>query len=1071
MPATGSGYGNRPAHVKAKRKRPSDAQVVARALRTGGGIPGVGSVVRAPTRRPASRRQVTRRASRAGATIPVVGAAIGAPARAPALARERKIQRRLDRIVRAAGQTGSPYPVGAASDIYLAPAMQKLLRQQRRAQQRGFGAAASYYHRHPEAARSSVIRRRDLSASDQEKNLYATKPYEILTPEGTAKLMRAGAPAPDIQALARTIQEGGLLAGRHSIAERKARNMAPMLKVLEQLQRGQYLAGGVIHGVKQGDPLGAIEHGYKGAMLQEKYTPGKEIVGKGGGALGAFARFGLDVVADPTTWITLGGASVVGKTAAKAAIRVEAQAARTAYKLALNQGVSRATARKLARDAGRREGRKAFDAQMAAGGGRRGITVGVAGGRTLRRLGHRAAPNVSQRLARRRGGRSARERIAQERPAAAPLTRATAGLAEAQSRGVRRLLGADRVETTGRAARRVMGWHGGVRQPDVARGEIGDLKAIRREARSAEEHGVRMSIARANLGRKLSDDEDALIINAIERDKLSLIDDPDLRAVAKHYRDDFRYRFRRESRQGVTAARTGQKSREEIRWEPGVQRHGQQRKKLVRRYQQTGEEIQRVERRVKELEDEATELQRKHVMAQEDPLNESSYIKSHVPERAARRKRAVQIGDEIHEARKVIAQAQRQQRKLRGAIRKQQHQLGRAKSRHAAAVAERKKKARGYFARVPEENVQATKTLTQQLAEPLRPKREHIAPAEPKPVSSRFRKHTATREELQAGSETEQAGIARASTKSGVSVAYRGISGARGERAGFINRQVAERFGEKVPSNFDKDTMAALHADNKSVYKVERGKLIKVDDIDEIRRGQRSGGLTGALREGEERAARYRYLKAEGMTPPQIRKAMQREPSRGRYVVLRDPIVAEARKGEKTWDTEAAGQLYDVAMRGFKSLALATPQYLARNMAGDLFNAWTEENAFRLMRNSGQAQKALHQLGRYERSIAKGAKGEKKLSKVGQLEAAGRKFAGLLPSNKRWVKLTPEQAREIAGPSADRLYQAMRRGNPDLSKDEIRAQIERNLTQRQDPGAASRAARRADGRRPPGPLP
>ena len=121
-------------------------------------------------------------------------------------------------------------------------------------------------------------------------------------------------------------------------------------------------------------------------------------------------------------------------------------------------------------------------------------------------------------------------------------------------------------------------------------------------------------------------------------------------------------------------------------------------------------------------------------------------------------------------------------------------------------------------------------------------------------------------------------------------------------------------------------------------------------------------------------------------------------------------------------------RLCDKPHRGFKTGALLTPGYLVRNLLGDLWNAHTEENVFRMGRNLLRGQKALE--------------------RARTLRARAAQLPQVDPREQAHDQAHDEQASEFH------------------SRDEPQGHAQ--ARGRRDGG---RAARRALRRRPPGPLP
>jgi hypothetical protein len=241
-----------------------------------------------------------------------------------------------------------------------------------------------------------------------------------------------------------------------------------------------------------------------------------------------------------------------------------------------------------------------------------------------------------------------------------------------------------------------------------------------------------------------------------------------------------------------------------------------------------------------------------------------------------------------------------------------------------------------------------------------------------------------------------------------------GRSIARGSSASALNTKLIQDLGEQVPRGASKQELHDLLAGGKSVYRVRRGKLERLDPETHyaqiVNAGKRSRTITAqqparASREGPAVASATTHV-----TPRELERLKGTGAGGGQYAVLSDAQVARVRKRDIA-SHSTIGQLYDLPVRAFKSVALTTPAYLIRNLVGDSYNGWTDERGWRQLRNVARGQKALGALGRKEKSLRKFQVDPKE---VGRFTDAARKLRDVLPGDRHTVKLTTEQAAQIA---------------------------------------------------------
>jgi hypothetical protein len=124
----------------------------------------------------------------------------------------------------------------------------------------------------------------------------------------------------------------------------------------------------------------------------------------------------------------------------------------------------------------------------------------------------------------------------------------------------------------------------------------------------------------------------------------------------------------------------------------------------------------------------------------------------------------------------------------------------------------------------------------------------------------------------------------------------------------------------------------------------------------------------------EVRGAKLKFVDDKAEAQQLIAKAVEGKASKGaEYVVVNRALKTRLRGGAPTEEFHAAERGVDVVTGGFKRVATATPGFHARNLIGDLQNAYLGQNLPGLLMNVGRSAKALHQLSKRE----KAALGEK----------------------------------------------------------------------------------------------
>ena len=277
-------------------------------------------------------------------------------------------------------------------------------------------------------------------------------------------------------------------------AQQQAMKLAPVLSVLEQTTRP-------IHGIAAGTR--AAIHGKnvahaagRGFSLKDKslFSDVLKDLGVKGPTAG-IAGFALDVVLDPTTYVTGGAGSVAGRTASKAASRVERKA--------LAAGLTAEQAKRFGEFAGKQAARRAGTA--------RGVDMRIAG---------RSLPGVTR-------------------------ATATAGRAAARASGKpgRAVSG---------AARKIAGdFSTGVVPEGIDRGTYGAIRSATRTARSTssrEIYKVRQQAAAVN--RAIGDKDYQSVLDAIEAGTVRSLP-ADLKQAAQFLEARFKYAKRVEQQAGI----------------------------------------------------------------------------------------------------------------------------------------------------------------------------------------------------------------------------------------------------------------------------------------------------------------------------------------------------------------------------------------------------------------------------------------------------------------------------------------------------------------------------------------
>ena len=814
----------------------------------------------------------------------------------------------------------------------------------------------------------------------------------------------------DVALYAGLIDKHGLTAASRIFKTHKevrdAASKAKALKVLEQVMRPGYAIGGAARqDVKELKRQGlsgllsvkpnpkAIHAAKRGFQLKDRYL-GSDVLKEAGwkpkSGLGKAARgivgFGLDVAWDPTSYVTLGTGSVAEHAAVKAAIR----SAEKGAKLEAERLAPRVAAGELTRKQAKAQVKAKGD-QLQRGllrkaeregrtGGTKGLRIKVAGGKSLRRTIRRAG-------------------LESKRAPLAPLTRATAGARKAGDFLTAPLRG-EATADLGKAGRAVGSeLHAGVRPHDITTKHFGQVKSLRREQRAESEANARRIAARANslLGR-LDPEEAKQVIDAIEADKVGHLRSKPSRVVTRKGGRQVRLPGRagaakplkaskRHPIEGVRSRGTRQNPdrlydvanqlRSDLRY---LNRVGRRSGLLAGQVGKHGRTREMVELSAKATPGRSTAAVRARLKPalRDRALARSALAQAETPaERQIAKNRLARAEQKVANLRKPLVR-EAESKQARGRLREiRQERFG------------QQGEAKGFFPRVREEDV-GQKGLLKRMAEGTEGDVPRAEPGGTKAGTGIRRQHRKTRAGLAKGSADERAVAESLTSDVRESLSRYGSSVSRAAGLRNLNTKLVQEVGTKLPRNMSRGEFEALKKQGKSVYRVRRGELEKVTDFEMATkaagRHEAVGAAPGQAVKGGVKGA---GVKTTGKQATGQAKAVG---GGGQYAILDDAVVREARRSD-TLQPGAAGKLYDRAQGGFKSIALATPGYLVRNVLGDAFNAAVHENPFTLARNAVKGQKALHQLGRWEKAQGK--------------------FEKALPKDLKTIKLTPEQAAAI----------------------------------------------------------
>lgn len=711
-------------------------------------------------------------------------------------------------------------------------------------------------------------------------------------------------------------------------------------KLLDYSIRPTYASAGATSAALRGKgPKEIAKAAKRGIQGKEKKTYSDVLNEQGiGGPVASVAGFALDIGLDPTTYVTFGAGSVARQAAQKSAQRAAKAAERAALKSA--------TTHRTAIEAARKTQREALE--------------GGATAEQARKLSQRAYRDTRKAVAAERGraaGQAALRRAEREADLKAPRRRRATGI-EARFAG-RRLPGVTRATGNVRHAARVAGapitdsgpgqlarkivrgagseLHAGVRSFGQSKAEQQTIKALQREAR-AEGEGVtrRINLRVRNTLRGLDTDQRRQVIDALEANDLRGLDGQ-LHQIARRVQDDLKYLRRVGRRSGLILGDIGPQSRTRLEGIHAAPSAG------IRS---------------------ETKVQRALDEARAEWAAARTVLKTAAPaQRVAARRR-------------VTAAQQRVQnlRARRDAIRRRKADARTAQAVRDASRAQRAQtEAQGYFPRVRSAELEQRSILAE-LAEPDQipvARLEQIGANAPQIGAGQRRAYRQSRAELRK-TDKGRAKVEPLSDDIRGSVAAYGTSVGKGAAARNLNLKILQSFGERLPRNISEAQLIELHNRGKHVYRVRRGVLERLDEGD------------------------FALINRASKTPAGVRPGAAL-PGGGQYAIFDDAVLARARKQGTDLGARftAVRALIDTPQRGYRHLALATLGYPIRNLAGDLFNAWGDEKATRLLRNSLRSGSALNALGRYEQAL--------------------QKFARELPDAKRRAfTLSDEQARQVA---------------------------------------------------------
>jgi hypothetical protein len=650
-------------------------------------------------------------------------------------------------------------------------------------------------------------------------------------------------------------------------AQRRAAGLAPAIWALDQVSRPVYGVAGGADAAVRGKGVKGIARGVsRGVQLKDKtlFSDVLKHAGVKNKTVRAVAGFGLDVALDPTTYMTFGLSSVGGHAVSAEARSLARSAARATQrdlaKKVASGAITKKAARAQAKDRARDIERSVTARRVKQGRteGHKGLTVQVAGAKTVRRVAERAGLKPTATLA--------------------PVTRATR---HGHATGKFLVSKGRRTQDARKVARQMASEaHGGVRPPDLNKAQEALVKGMRRETRAEGEATARRVAERSNaLLDRLSEHERRDVIDAIEADKIGRLKgqakplapprlhavravrsaktrhNPDrLFDVAVAVRSDLRHLNRVGRRSGLLAGQVGKGSRTRAEAQLSARASTPPalrpvRQKLARAQQ---ERVAAVKQRAQ-----ATTPAQKRAAEQElaGATDRVQNLRRQLQGTQARRRTAVhaqrrvkaiserRFSSEVRDAERAHADALAAHAQLR----QESHTAARLQASRKHVVATKRAladarartpvthdEAKGFVPRTNADDVEAQGGFLRRMAAGLEkpddiPRAEQLGANKPRAGTAERRAYRKPRAVLEQGSAKEQAVAGALTSDVRETLSRYGTSVARASAGRNLNTKLIQS-GQKLPRNLSMGDLAALKAAGKSVYRVRRGVLEKVDD-------------------------------------------------------------------------------------------------------------------------------------------------------------------------------------------------------------------------------------------------
>lgn len=778
-----------------------------------------------------------------------------------------------------------------------------------------------------------------------------------------------------------------------TLKQQKSSIGAPIVKAAEFSLRPTNASAGAASAILRGKgPVEAAKAVGRGLSGKEKKTYSTVLKEQGvGGGVGATVGFALDMAADPLTYVSFGA----GSAARRGALKEAQQAAKRAEAAALEAGLSKTQARLRAIQARDKELARATQRAKAKGekANTSGVTVRVAG---------KAVPGVERATGTlRHGARRGRQKVTARTPQ--KVRRAGENV-----RTIIRKSGSElnaNVRPVSERSRTVIGRDTQLQE-----------KALRREARSEQQQITRNLHEKLNAMRGyVSKGEMRQLIDAIEAGDLKSLKnasglrrrdvrrlrtrgmhkDPDrLVLAAKNIEADLKYLNRLGRRSGAITGQVGKRARSRAEVALSA-RETQGRSTATTAQRQTAaqQELARAQTakgpqaatRLEQAQNRVDKLQRGQTSSPLARLGEArkeqrqarsdlaALPKDAKPsQRQAARRKLRHADDRVEFLRKRL-QTQTTQNRLGNVARTERKEIRQTR---------RKEEARGYFPRVQNREIQQGGLLERLASAGERSDIPYASTgaANPNIAPNNRRELRAARKELRSKSATRPATERMSEDIRPVLSTY-AASVARGTSASNLNTKLIDDLGVALPKNPTKQALHDLENAGYGIYRVRRGEMERLDP-------ERHYGLI---------VNASKASKTPHLTPQELQRAQRGQtPSKsagGRVRLIQEEQLQRVRKKDSRTD-KAFVQATDSFQRGWKGIALSTPGYLVRNLFGDTYNAYSDERAWRLLRNQARSGRVLGDLAKTEK--------------------AHRNFNRQMPESKRTVKLTDQQAAEIA---------------------------------------------------------